>query len=198
MRKLYNEFFHVSKDEKITDKVMLTRMTLTVIVIIACLFAMGISAYAYFGHDVASSSTVIQSANFETLLSIQNLDTNQSIDINNADKVIKSATLQAGSTYSVTIEKLGSASTGFCVISAENGGNIQYYTQQLGKDVTAQDGKTPSITFTITVTETTTVSFTSLWGTSPYYAGYAENGTNDLIYIMDGETVNLQINGGNQ
>lgn len=195
MRKLYNEFLHVSKDEKITDKVIVTRMTLTVILIIACLFAMGISAYAYFGHGVASSS-VIQSGNFETLLSIKNLDTDLSVDISDVNSVTKSATLEAGK-YVVTIEKLGSASTGFCVISAENGGNVKYYTQQLGKDVSAQDGKTYSITFTIEVAETTTVRFTSTWGTSPYYADYVESGTDSTYYIRDGETVDLQINVGN-
>ncbi len=195
MRKLYNEFLHVSKDEKITDKVIVTRMTLTVILIIACLFAMGISAHAYFGHGVASSS-VIQSGNFETLLSIKNLDTDLSVDISDVNSVTKSATLEAGK-YVVTIEKLGSASTGFCVISAENGGNVQYYTQQLGKDVSAQDGKTYSITFTIEVAETTKVSFTSTWGTSPYYADYVESGTDSTYYIRDGETVDLQINVGN-
>lgn len=196
MRKLYNEFLHVSKDEKITDKVIVTRMTLTVIVIVACLFAMGISAYAYFGHGVESSS-VIQSGNFETLISIKDQETDQSVDINDVNSVTKSTTLQAG-TYSVTIEKLGSASTGFCIISAENGGNVQYYTQQLGKDVTAQDGKTYSITFTITVTEATTVRFTSTWGTSPYYADYAESGTDDALYVRNGEAIEIQISGGNQ
>lgn len=196
MRKLYNEFLHVSKDEKITDKVIVTRMTLTVILIIACLFAMGISAYAYFGHGVASSS-VIQSGNFETLLSIKNLDTDLSVDISDVNSVTKSATLEAGK-YLVTIEKLGSASTGFCVISAENGGNVQYYTQQLGKDVSAQDGKTYSITFTIEVTETTTVRFTSTWGTSPYYADYVESGTDNALYVRDGEEIKIQISGGNQ
>ena len=196
MRKLYNEFLHVSKDEKITDKVIVTRMTLTVILIIACLFAMGISAYAYFGHGVASSS-VIQSGNFETLLSIKNLDTDQSVDTSDVNSVTKSATLEAGK-YLVTIEKLGSASTGFCVISAENGGNVQYYTQQLGKDVSAQDGKTYSITFTIEVTETTTVRFTSTWGTSPYYADYVESGTDNALYVRNGEEIKIQISGGNQ
>ena len=196
MRKLYNEFLHVSKDEKITDKVIVTRMTLTVILIIACLFAMGISAYAYFGHGVASSS-VIQSGNFETLLSIKNLDTDLSVDISDVNSVTKSATLEAGK-YVVTIEKLGSASTGFCVISAENGGNVQYYTQQLGKDVSAQDGKTYSITFTIEVTETTTVRFTSTWGTSPYYADYVESGTDNALYVRNGEEIKIQISGGNQ
>lgn len=196
MRKLYNEFLHVSKDEKITDKVIVTRMTLTVIVIVACLFAMGISAYAYFGHGVESSS-VIQSGNFETLISIKDQETDQSVVINDVNSVTKSTTLQAG-TYSVTIEKLGSASTGFCIISAENGGNVQYYTQQLGKDVTAQDGKTYSITFTITVTEATTVRFTSTWGTSPYYADYAENDTDDALYVRNGEAIEIQISGGNQ
>ena len=57
MRKIYEEFFHVPKHGKIRENVILSRITLAVFIIVACLAAMSISAYAYFSHNVTSAPT---------------------------------------------------------------------------------------------------------------------------------------------
>ena len=51
MKKLYNEFFYVPKYGKVKEKVMLMRTALTVVIMVVCLFAMSLTAYAYFSHN---------------------------------------------------------------------------------------------------------------------------------------------------
>lgn len=71
MRKLYNDFFHIPENEKIKEKVMMMRVVLTVVVMVGCLVAMGITAYAYFSYSVTSHFGAIRAANFETNVSVQ-------------------------------------------------------------------------------------------------------------------------------
>ena len=74
MRKFYNEFFYIPKHGKIREKVMLTRIAMTVTIVIMCLAAMSITAYAYFSYNITSASNKIQAANFETNVNIQITD----------------------------------------------------------------------------------------------------------------------------
>ena len=193
MRKLYNEFFYIPKHGKVREKVMLARLTSTITIVIMCLAAMSITAYAYFSYNITSGSNIIKAANFETNVLIQITDkNNEAVVLNRADRGTQTATLYKDNTYSVTIEKAGSAQTGFCVITASDCEIENYHTQQLGEDANAGTSK-DSITFTLTVTNTTDVKFYAHWGTSSYYgyAGYPDN--NNERYILDGEEVALSI-----
>ena len=198
MRKLYNEFFYVPKygKGKIREKVMLMRTVMTVVVMTVCLAAMGLTAYAYFTYNVISASNVIRAANFETKVSIQiSNSNNEPVTIERTDAKTQAATLHAGKEYLVTIEKAGTAQTGFCVISAAGCNIEKYHTQQLGKDVKSNTEGKDAITFKLMVTDTTVVSFSARWGTSSHYADNEGAGENDTMYIIDGETVTMQING---
>lgn len=184
MKKLYNEFFYIPKDGKIREKVILTRMALSVLVIVVCLAAMGLSAYAYFSHDIASASNIIQSANFGIKVSIENeSDSTDTVVVREVNSTTQLANLRAGNTYTVTIEKLGEA-TGFCIISVKNCEIAEYFTQQMGDD---------SITFTVTLTSDADVNFSANWGTSIYYSDYIQHGTNEEFFIIDEETVEFKI-----
>ena len=77
MKKLFEAFFAIPKDGKVPEKVMLTRAALSVIVIVVCLAAMGITAYAYFSHSLFSGQNTIQAAGFSVNVTIQNTDPNQ-------------------------------------------------------------------------------------------------------------------------
>lgn len=196
MRKLYNEFFYIPKHGKIREKVMLMHTALTVAIMIVCLLAMGITAYAYFACSVTSASKMIQAANFGTKVSVRIHDSNnEPVAIEQLNAKTQAATVYAGKEYTVTIEKAGSAQTGFCVISATGCDVEKYHTQQIGRDVKSNTKGKNAISFTLTATDTTIVSFYSHWGTSSYYADYEDKGENDALYIIDGETVHLQING---
>lgn len=64
MKKIYEEFLKISKNEKIRDKVMMTRISLSIATMVLCLGAMGITAYAYFSCNITSAVTTIQSARY--------------------------------------------------------------------------------------------------------------------------------------
>ena len=192
MKRFCNAFFHMPKCGKVREEVMLIRVATTVFIMIACLAAMGISAYAYFSCDITSGPNIIKGANFEAGVSIQIADaTSEPVEITRVGTV-QSATLYAGKNYSVRLEKAGTAKTGFCVISATGCNTGKYHTQQLGKDIATEEEKTV-ITFTLTVTDTTKVSFRSHWGTSTYYADYVSTGESNSLYIVDNATVRLEI-----
>lgn len=200
MRKLYEEFFRICKHKKITDKVMLTRVAMTVVVIVICLISMAITAYGYFSHDITSASNTIKSANFETSVLVYINDGNTLTPITSDRKKFKLEGLEPGKTYTISIEAttLSTASTGFIVVWSEDCQEI-YHTQQLGVDEVATGGKTEKITFAITVTNATDVILEARWGTSVYYDDYRENGdTNDLYITSQNdtiETINMIING---
>lgn len=201
MRKLHDEFFDVAEDKKISDKVMMTRTIMTVVVMVVCLAAMSISAYAYFSCSLTSNMNTIKAANFGTDVSISITSTDKSGDeptIKKVDDRTQIVTLSAGNTYQVTIEKTGTAQTGFCVISAENDEIEYYHTQQIGVDVNQPNETKNSITFTLTVTNDTTVTFYAHWGTSSHYPAYSQKGANDVLYITDGEAVTMNIKGTSQ
>ncbi len=200
MRKLYDDFFDVAEDEKISDKVMMTRTVMTVVVMVVCLAAMSISAYAYFSCNLTSNMNTIKAANFGTDVSISITSTDTFGDdptIEKVDDRTQKATLTAGYTYQVKIEKTGTAQTGFCIITAENDEIGSYHTQQIGVDVNQPNETKNSITFTLTVTNDTTITFYAHWGTSSYYPAYSQRGTNDVLYITDGEAVTMNIKSTN-
>ena len=197
MRKLYREFFYIPKYGKIREKVMLTRVITTVAVIVFCLAAMGITAYAYFTYNVTSGSNIIKSASFYTDVTVQiaaedgtAVDT---ITTNTSDHKSHSAELSANKTYTITVKHndRSTAQTGFVIVTAE-GCETRCHTQQLGRD---GNGNTYTITFKLTPGANTVVTFRSHWGTSTYY-GYAGDSDNNIEeYILDGEDIELVISG---
>ena len=197
MRKLYNEFFYIPKHGKVREKVMLTRIAMTVTIVIMCLAAMSITAYAYFSYNITSGSNIIKSASFYTDVTVQiaaedgtAVDT---ITTNTSDHKSHSAELSANKTYTITLKHndRSTAQTGFVIVTAE-GCETKYHTQQLGRD---GDGNTYTITFKLTPGANTVVTFRSHWGTSTYY-GYAGDSDNNIEeYILDGEDIELVISG---
>ena len=186
MRELYKEFFHVPKHGKVREKVMLARTAITVIIMVICLAAMSITAYAYFSYNVTSGSNIIKAANFKADVSIIEIadESGTTVSLEEVDSLTYSAKLYAGKTYTVKLEPGEStAKTGFCVIKAV-GCSDTYHTQQFGKEQTIE-ANDPSVTFTLTVTQDTVVSFISHWGTSSYYDNF-KNNINSKLYITNG------------
>lgn len=188
MRKLYYEFFYIPKYAKVREKVMLTRLTMTITVVIMCLAAMGITAYAYFSHNVTSSFNMIKAANFDLTVSVvvTNNETTDTVMATNDNTY----TLTSG-TYTVSLKKAGTAKTGFCIIETTVGDTKTiYHTQQIGKDVNSETDGKDSISFILnltTITSNVTVKFTPHWGTSRYY-GYLNE--NEELYIRnEGEII---------
>ena len=197
MRKLYNEFFYIPKHGKVREKVMLTRIAMTVTIVIMCLAAMSITAYAYFSYNITSGSNIIKSASFYTDVTVQitaeDGTAGDTITTNTSDHKSHSAELSANKTYTITVKHndRSTAQTGFVIVTAE-GCETRYHTQQLGRD---GNGNTYTITFKLTPGANTVVTFRSHWGTSTYY-GYAGDSDNNIEeYILNGEDIELVISG---
>ncbi len=195
MRKLYNEFFYIPKHGKIRETVMLARVAVSVAIVIACLAAISFSAYAYFSYNVTSGSNVIKAASFYTDCTVWITDeSGNEVEVITSDHVSHLANdLKANKTYSVTLKhtELSTSQTGFVIVTA-TGCATRYHTQQLGRD---GDGKTLTITFTITPGADTDVTFYSHWGTSSFYdlTEIEENG--ERQYILDGDDVKMTVDG---
>jgi len=190
MKNLYTEYFYVPKDGKIGDKVMLTRVVTTVIIMLFCLAAMSFTAYAYFSYNVTSEYNIIKSANFDATITVS--DNGTPVTVTNAGNNEYRVDLEEGKTYDVTVTKeiSSTAETGFCVVSAE-GCPYVYHTQQIGKDKNAPGGVTTEVSFKITVKKDATVSIVAHWGTSSYYDSYKDKGTNNELYVENNEQINI-------
>lgn len=197
MRELYNEFFYIPKHGKTREKVMLTRIVSTIAIVIMCLAAMSITAYAYFSYNITSGSNTIKAASFYTDVTVQITDADGkaggTITTNTSDDKSHSASLDANKTYTITVQynARSTAQTGFVIITADKC-ETKYHTQQLGRE---GEGNTYTITFKLTPGAKTVVTFRSHWGTSSFYADFKEIGENDERYIINGDDVKLTIGG---
>ena len=203
MKKLFKEFFYVPKYGKVREKVMLMHVTMSVVIIVMCLAAMSLSAYAYFSYNVTSGFNTIKSANFETSVSIRVTDSDgKAVDtpkpITTNYKLYKIADLKAGEWYTVTVTptERSTAKTGFIIVTA-TGCNEIYHTQQLGIDENVSGGKTPEIKFQLMITDTTDVVLEAHWGTSSYYPKFKDTDDDHYITYKDGrmEQVKMIVNG---
>lgn len=196
MRKLYNEFFHISKDGQISEKVMLVRITAMAIVMILCLLAMSVSAYAYFSYNVTSGTTTIKAATFEVDVSVKNGDVDIPVTTQIKDNLTyQVAQLKTGTVYKVTIShsQNSTANTGYIIITADNCAD-KYHTQQLNKAMTRSIG---TISFNIKPSADTTIYFLTNWGTSSYYEQLKD--TTHLLYnvtqskVVEDEVIELYV-----
>ena len=199
MRKLYDEFFYIPEGGKISEKVILTRVTTIVVTVILCLAAMGFAAYASFSYNISAGSHVIKAARFETNVSLQVIDENgEAIDIEPTTSTYQmhKVRLEAGKFYTVTITptEKSTAKTGFVIITA-GGCEKEYHTRQLGVDTSTSTGKTESVSFELMVTDQTEVCFLAHWGTSSYYDLYKNEAEQEELYITEGEEVKMIVNG---
>lgn len=215
MRNFFDMFFHEQDEEKITEKKMTTRAISTVAVMITCLIAMSVTAYAYFSCSVTSSFATIRSASFYTKISVQemsnvatvaveeNVEEVGSLEtppvITSDNKAHKVENLKAGKTYLVTIQPTdnNTAEHGFVIFAAyhtdENGNtslaSSVYHTQQLGVDVAVENGRTNIVSFYLELDADADIILYSHWGTSSYY-GY-KNEVQETSPI-DGEEVKVK------
>jgi len=65
MKKIYDEYLYVPEEGKVREKTFLARITLSVVIMVLCLGAMGFTAYAFFTCNITSGTTTIQSARYD-------------------------------------------------------------------------------------------------------------------------------------
>ena len=158
---------------------MVARVALTAVILIACLVGISLTAYAWFSVSVISNQTTLAAAKFDLDVSVTIIQ-GDAVKEPNAEGIYS---LPAG-TYSVSLTKSGSASTGFCILEADFGTRkVVCHTWQIG------EGGTGPLQFTLTLNEAAAVEFIPHWGTSSFY-GY-ENADNNPLYIRHQANVTI-------
>ena len=159
MNNILNEYFKIPENEHIKEKVMLTRITMSVIIIIACLVAMSVTAYGFFSHSTSTNNHSISAAKFS--LEIKD-------DAGNAISGAYVCGAKENDMHSFTLKASGNANTGYCKISVVTGDVTKtYYTTQLFKDSTPE--KPSEITIKIQAVSGSIIKFSAEWGTSTLF-----------------------------
>ena len=57
--------FSLPEEGNVSEKVFLSRITLNITVIVICMIAMAVTAFAYFSVDISSQNNTIQAAHFD-------------------------------------------------------------------------------------------------------------------------------------
>ena len=193
MREIFSDEFDELKPKRVHEKVLYQRIAFTVVCILAYLSAMGFTAYAFFTADVTSSSNTIKAATYAMDCTITPKDGEpieaSSISLDGQEVFPKEYKI------CISIDKQNNtAATGFCVVKVlKNGATepIVYHTAQIWKEKYEAEGKSQSLTFTLTLNEAATVTFTPHWGTSSHYAEYKESGEDGELYIKAGDMVTV-------
>lgn len=176
MRELYKQFFYKDKGTKPTDSVFMTRITVSIFGILACLFAMAFSAYGFFSVSTHSIKNVIKSSHFDVKITATNKSTGETTVLS-GDTI----TAEAGAQYTITLvynETDDMATTGFCRIEVSVDGeeNKIYHTAQLGADKNAPNGQRQRLVLNLKFNQNADVKFISHWGTSKNYNYDEQNG----------------------
>ncbi len=187
MKKLYDEFLCVPENGtgKIREKVFVTRMAISVILILACMVSMSLTAYAYFSHSIVASSNIVKAADLKVDVSVKASDGTMLDVPESNDKTLYAALGADEYEVRLSLGAENSAGTGFCMLSFD-GGVTKYHTQQF---IAIGDNAVTQVAFKIKTDAATQLSITLCWGTSSYYSDYVTNNIKSDLYILDGETV---------
>lgn len=125
--------FSLAEQGKKSEKVFLSRITLNITVIVICMIAMAITAFAYFSADIYSQNNRIQAAHFDVEIHVTSMVGDNAVteSVNHQSAAVYLVNMKADTVYAVEIIAKGNANTGFVVISA---GGYQYHTEQLVLD----------------------------------------------------------------
>lgn len=179
MRRIYFEFFHVSNHGKVSEKALLTRIAVSIAIIIACMAAMSFAAYAYFSYGLYSDQSTLVAANYELSVKV------------NDEAVSSIKNITETTEFTITPTDETKATVGYCkinVVTTDSGNNVKnytFYTAPIWREADAENNRLSSRTVKIEIPDGNTVkvdvSFTAEWGT---YSGDALSGetiTADLI-----------------
>ena len=190
MRKIYQKYFEIPEENKgiMGEHVFFARLAVSIVCIVLCMSAMGVSAYAYFTASVSSNMNQIQAANFDLEVQIE-AQTGTSSASCESEKTYK---LQQG-IYDFVLTKRGNATTGYCQIvvmkdATTEGESVS--TRQFGKSK-LEESPVDIRTIQIEVEEETIVKFVPCWGT--YYVEEKDRFDEQIqkILVKNGMTVEL-------
>ena len=181
MRRIYVEYFQVPENGKVRDNVLNTRLTVGIIGILLCLLVMSLTAFAYFSHTVSSQTGDMSSARFDVRISASATE-DPSPQISSDGTGGYRIYLKKDAVYTVSLVQKGTATTGFCRVTAD-GAAQEFHTAQLG---TVEGREVSEISFRITLSEPAYLTVTPCWGTSSYYGRETEPAVAEVYLTGDG------------
>lgn len=168
LKRLYYDFFYISEHEKIKENVFITRISVSISVIVFCMVAMSLSAYAFFTSSISSGNSVVTAANYAIEVTPteslpEPVDGVYAVDNSQGElDVICSFVLSRASDATAT--------TGYCRVSVLTDVPVhqEYFTKNIGS-VLENDVLIPNKQRTVSILvkagKTAKVSFTAEWGT---------------------------------
>ena len=157
LEKFYQDFFYVSKDTKVPDKVFRSRMTFSLLTILACVTVMMSSAFALFFADITTDVSTLKGAYY-------------SVTVDNAANGTYICPLIYEDKHIFEIKAEGTATTGYCKIQVDE---QVYYTDQIPPG--------GGLFLIVKAAEDTVITFTPQWGMSSYYINEDPCG-NEITY----------------
>ncbi len=175
MRGWYERYYKISDNEKISDKKMMVRFVVTLIIIIVCMIGMSATSIAFYTVSVETGSNTVVPSTFYVDISPEKIGTSGSIELDQSYKSVYNcvyhlaANTECKFTLSLPENRSDLATTGYCRITVGN--NLPFYTKQFGKNIydvgsNVQTTRT-AVTFTVkNITDSTVdVRIEPCWGT---------------------------------
>lgn len=187
MKAFYYEFFHIPKEGKIKEKVLMAHVTLTAVLIIVYLLAISGAAYAFHTSTVTVPDNIIMGAHFDTQIKIAGPD-GELIEVEEQSDGAMLALLETPGEYEVKLEPGGTAETGFCIIQLDG---EEYTSAQLGVSMEAPGEYREDLVFRVQVYEAAPMAFLSNWGTSSGYVQLCDDGSAPACYLLGGEIIEV-------
>ena len=130
MKKWYKEYFYIAPEGSVREKVMLSRITVSIVLILVCMAAMSFTAYAYFTSSISSASTILQSAVYDLEIS----QPAGAIEVNGLQYIENNTGQDAVYTFEVSKGAKNTATVGYIKITViTDQGDVDYYTKPIGK-----------------------------------------------------------------
>lgn len=166
-RKLYKDFLYIPKHDKgrVREKVMLTRVALSVMVILLCMAAMSITAYAFFTHTTYSGVKPLQVASWSITVSCA-----EDVPPTEGSYRLDNTAGDAPRVYTFTVAKdaAATATVGYVkIVTTVDGSEQTYYTQPLGSfllEGTMTEDPDRQVCIRVPAGKAVTVRFVGEWG----------------------------------
>lgn len=161
-----------NNNERLTDRAFIRLITTSVLGIILCLVCLCSTTWAWFSDSAASSGSKIVPAS-QCLLDVSVKKEGDTFKLEGIDEGV---TLEAGVTYTVTLELPRDSASGYCIITTDA---RDYYTEYIER----HDNDEPkTIEFTLTVAKSREVKFIKCWGT--YHSRESDVQNNGQLHIQ--------------
>lgn len=174
MRAWYEKYYKIRENERISDKKMMVRFVVTLVIIIVCLIGMSATSIAFYTVSVETGSNTVTPSTFYVNVESQA----ETGTVTEKYKSLYKSTYTVGAnttcTFTLTLpsDTKDFATTGYCKITSDPAylNTASFYTKQFGTNVYDVNSSTPTTRNTVTFTVKTSNSPVEIciepcWGT---------------------------------